>query len=247
MLVPFSPQAQPDVPAIAAASNIKFALDEIATQFAQETGLKLRISYGSSGNFVAQIRHGAPFELFLSADERYIEQLEQAGFTRDAGVDYAVGRLALVAPKQSSLQLDPQLVGLRIALSEGQISRFAIANPEHAPYGQRAKTLLQQLDLWDLLKPSLIYGENVSQAAQFAVSGSTQGGIIALSLASAPQFTSMGQYVELPADMHAPLTQRMVLMPNAGTTAQQFYRYLLTEPARATFLRYGFGLPQLVR
>ncbi|MCH1931113.1 molybdate ABC transporter substrate-binding protein [Shewanella sp. A25] len=242
-VVPSLCRADSDVPAIAAAANIKFALDDIAKHFTAETGLKLKISYGSSGNFVAQIQHGAPFEMFLSADERYIRELNKAGVIQGEGDLYAVGRLALVAPKGSPLTLDTELKGVKALVDAGKLDRFVIANPEHAPYGERAKEALVQLGLWDALQPKLILGENVSQAAQFAVSGSTQGGIVALSLAMAPQFKTMGNYVELPSTLHGSLEQRMTLLPKAGTTAQRFYQYLQTDAARTVFSQYGFGLP----
>ncbi|QBF84863.1 molybdate ABC transporter substrate-binding protein [Shewanella maritima] len=230
-----------DVPAIAAASSIKFALDDIAKQFSQDTGKRVRISYGSSGNFVAQIKHGAPFELFLSADRRYTQQLEQAGFTQGDGDIYALGKLVLAAPKNSPLQLDEQLNGVKALLASGKLSRFTIANPEHAPYGERARQVLQQLSLWQDIQPQLIYGENVSQAAQFALSGSTQGGIVALSLASAPRFKARANYIEIPQQYYQPLAQKMVLTKKAGDTAKAFYSYLQSDAAQAIFEQYGFG------
>ena len=238
------PAKATDEPIIAAAANIKFALDDIAKSFTTDTGNKVRISYGSSGNFVAQIKHGAPFELFLSADSRYIEQLQQDNIIADDGVLYAIGKLALVSPKNAKWALDPELIGLKKALAEGEISRFAIANPEHAPYGDSAKSLLIKQHLWQSIEPHLIYGENVSQAAQFALSGSTQGGIIALSLALAPQFKARSSYLELPANAYKPLAQRMVLLPKAGKTAADFFHYLQSKQAKMIFKQYGFGLPQ---
>ncbi len=234
-----------EVPNIAAAANIKFAMDKIATQFTQDTGKKVRISYGSSGNFVAQIRHGAPFELFLSADEKYIQQLHQLGVVTNDGDLYAIGRLALAAPKPSPLTMDVDLAGLRKLLQEGKLKRFAIANPEHAPYGERARELLNNMGLWNDVESHLIYGENVSQAAQFALSGSTDGGIIALALAMAPQFQAVGHYVALPDELYSPMYQRMVLTEKAGDTAKLFYQYLQQERARAVFAEFGFGLPAL--
>ncbi|MGS0693028.1 molybdate ABC transporter substrate-binding protein [Shewanella sp. 0m-4] len=233
--------AAQDVPAIAAASSIKFALDDIAKQFTQETGRKVRISYGSSGNFVAQIRHGAPFELFLSADERYIKQLAKAKQTLDDGVIYAVGQLAIAAPKSSPLTLNPNLEGLKQLLAANKLKRFAIANPDHAPYGERAKEVLQKLGLWQPIQPYLVFGENVSQAAQFALSGATQGGLVALSLASAERFKARANYVVIPQEYYTPLDQRMVLTLKAGETAKLFYSYLLSEPAQDIFADYGFA------
>ncbi len=232
-----------EVPAIAAAANIKFALDKIAADFTQDTGKRVRISYGSSGNFVAQLRHGAPFELFLSADDKYIYQLHKLGVTDSDGEVYAIGRLALAAPKRSPLVIDAELAGLKQLLEQGKLKRFAIANPEHAPYGERAKEVLQRLGLWQPLQAHLIYGENVSQAAQFALSGSTDGGIVALSLAMAPQFRAASHYVALPSEWHSPMNQRMVLTPKAGETAKAFYAYLSQPKARAIFTEFGFGLP----
>lgn len=230
-------------PVIAAASNIKFALDQVAKNFTQEMGLKVRISYGSSGNFVAQIKNGAPFELFLSADERYIQQLLSQGAIDNDGDRYAIGRLALVAAKGSKLSLDSELNGVKTLLASGEIKRFSIANPDHAPYGERAREALVQLGLWDELEDKLIKGENVAQAAQFALSRSTQGGIIALSLAKAPQFQKRGSYVALPEHLHQALYQRMVLTPKAGDTARLFYKYIQSDAARAVIQSYGFGLP----
>ncbi|MFQ6372281.1 molybdate ABC transporter substrate-binding protein [Shewanella sp. YIC-542] len=237
--------ASTEAPNIAAAANIKFAMDEIVKNYQQASGHHLRVSYGSSGNFVAQIKHGAPFQLFLSADEKYVDALQHAGMTQDNGVVYAYGRLALVAPKNSPLTLDEDLSGLKALLASGKLSRFAIANPAHAPYGERAKQLLQHHGLWQDLQPAVVYGENVSQAAQFALSGSAQGGIVALSLALAPQFQARGRYLALPQEQHRPLTQRMVLLNNAGSVAQDFFQYLQSEPARAVFSAYGFGLPKV--
>lgn len=237
------PSKASDIPIIAAAANIKFALDDIAHSFAEDTGKKVRISYGSSGNFVAQIQHGAPFELFLSADSRYIEQLHKAGIIAHDGTLYAIGKLALVRPKNAAWQLDSRFIGLKKALAENKIKRFAIANPEHAPYGNRAEHLLKDMHVWQSIAPKLIYGENVSQAAQFALSGSTQGGIVALSLALAPQFKARSEYIEIPDNLYKPLEQRMTLLPNANKTAGLFFNYLQSHKARDIFKHYGFGLP----
>lgn len=233
--------AEEKIPIIAAASSIKFALDDIAAKFEEDTGAKVRITYGSSGNFVAQIKHGAPFELFLSADERYTKQLSDAAKTQGNGVVYAVGKLVLAAPTHSPLRLDGQLQGLKKLLSHHQLTRFVIANPEHAPYGERAQEVLTHLGLWHSIQPHLVFGENVSQAAQFTLSGSTQGGIIALSLASSERFKRRANYVVIPQSLYTPLKQRMVLTLKAGPTAEHFYRYIQTAPAQQIFAKYGFG------
>ena len=230
-------------PSIAAASDLKFALDEIAAAFQKETGKAVRVSYGSSGNFLRQIAQDAPFELFMSADEGFVFQLVDQNLTVDRGALYAIGRIVLFAPRGSPLLPDAQLADLRRALADGRIARFAIANPDHAPYGRAAMEALKSTGLWDALQPRLVLGENVSQAAQFAASGSTQGGIFAYSLALAPAFSNAGSYALVPEHLHQPLRQRMVLTRKAGETARAFYAYLQQPAARTVLRRYGFALP----
>jgi len=230
-------------PNIAAASDLQFALSEIAVAFTRETGREVKLSFGSSGNFRRQISEGAPFELFLSADEAHVAQLAREGRTEGEGIRYATGRIVLFAATGSSLKPDAAMVDLRAAIADGRIRHFAIANPEHAPYGRAAKEALQAAGLWDALGPRLVLGENVSQAAQFATTGGAQGGIFAYSLALSPVVAGNGAYVLLPADSHAPLHQRMVLLKGAGATAREFYGYLQQPGARQAFRRFGFVLP----
>lgn len=235
--------AQVDAPALAAASDLKFALEEIAAQFRASTGREVRPVFGSSGNFYRQIEQGAPFQIFMSADESFVYKLADAGKAEDRGHLYAVGRIVLFARHGSALKVDSQLAGLRSAVSAGAIRRFAIANPEHAPYGRAAEQALKKVGLWESLRKKLVLGENVSQAAQFASGGSTEGGVFAYSLALSPQIARLGEYILIPEDMHEPLRQRMTLVKGAGVTARAFYRHLQEPPARAVFKRYGFGLP----
>ncbi len=238
-----SSRADGDGPVIAAAANLQFALEEIAEAFKKSTGHSVRISFGSSGNFVRQIRQGAPFEMFLSADEKFVRDLVDAGLTRDTGTLYAVGRIALFVPHGSQLEPDATLDDLAKAIDDGRITRFAIANPEHAPYGKRAVEALQHRGLWDKIQPKLIYGENVSQAAQFALSGNAQGGIIAYSIALVPRFSAAGRFVLIPEEWHSPLRQSMVLLKSAGPVAERFFAYVQEPEAREVFRKYGFLLP----
>ena len=242
-LSPIATHAVEPAPLVAAASDLRFALDEIAQAFARQTGTPVRIVYGSSGNFRRQIAEGGPFELFLSADEAFVLALAKEGRTVDEGVLYAIGRIALVLPEGSPLQLDPGLRDLAIAATDGRLRKFAIANPEHAPYGRAAQEALTAAGAWDAIRPRLVYGENVAQAAQFATSGSAQGGIVALSLAAAPGALGTARFVAIPESMHRPLRQRMVLTKRAGATARAFYGYLQEGAARAVLARYGFALP----
>lgn len=232
-----------DSPAIAAAANVRFALDEIKQQFKKETNLTIRPSYGSSGQLVQQIIHGAPFEIFISADSDYPLLLENAKKTQGQLVVYAIGRLALIKSSSSSLLLDSQLNGVSQALTKKQITRFSIANPAHAPYGLRAQDVLKNRQLWKPINNKLIYGENVAQAAQFAVSDSAQGGIVALALAKAPTFQMRGEFVIIDQRLHHPLLQSMVLTSTAGKTAKRFFSYLQSSTAQEIFVKYGFDLP----
>lgn len=229
---------------VAAASDLQFALEEVKNQFNAETGTQIQVVYGSSGNFFRQISEGAPFQMFLSADEVYVQQLAQKNLTLDEGLLYALGRIVIIAPHGSSLKVDANFDQLRLAVEHGLIRRFAIANPEHAPYGRRAEEALRHAGLWTALESKIILGENVSQAAQFATSGSAQGGIIAYSLALAPNVSRLGEFAVIPQEWHSPLRQRMVLLKTAGADAQAFYAYLQSAPAQAIMARYGFTLPQ---
>lgn len=231
-------------PVVAAASNLTDALNEIALRFALETGKQVRLSFGSSTNLARQIRQGAPFQLFFSADEEQALALARDGYAQDNGRVYADGRLVLFVPKGSPIKADPALRDLAAAVRDGRLRRLAIANPEHAPYGQRAQDVLIHAGLWPLLKDKLVLGENIGQAAQFTLSGSVEAGIIALSLARSPRLAGHGNYAVIPSSWHRPLRQRMVLTPGAGDTARQFYLYIKNPAARAILERYGFDIPR---
>lgn len=243
--VALAPSARADEagPVVAAASDLKFALDTIAADFSRHTGDPLRLSYGSSGNFFRQIVQGAPFELFLSADEDFVFQLAERRLVDGRGALYAVGRLVLYAPAGSPLTPDPALADVAAALADGRLRRFAIANPAHAPYGRAARQVLVNTGLWAQIEPRLVLAENVSQAAQFARSGSAQGGIFALSLVLTPGPPDTGRHVLLPDALHSPLRQRMVLARKAGAVARSFYGWLQRDEARAVLRRHGFALP----
>ena len=245
LLALLSGAARAEAPAVAAAADLRFALSELAERFRQDTGQPVRLSFGSSGTFTHQIEQGAPFELFLSADEAFVFRLADAGLTLDRGTLYAIGRVVVFAPHGSPLAVDTELEGLRAALANGTIRRFAIANPQHAPYGRAARAVLEHAGLWPDIESRLVLGENASQAMQFAAAGSSQGGIVPLSLSKAPEIAALGRFALVPAEWHRsePLRQRMVLLKNAGDTARAFYAYVRTPAARDVFVRYGFVLP----
>lgn len=238
-----------DVPTVAAASDLQFALTEAAERFRDETGRELRLNFGSSGNFRRQIAQGAPFELYLSADEAYVLALHEEGYTEDEGTVYAIGRLAwMQRPGRNDLPgEDAPLAAVREAIAahgagQGR-PRIALANPEHAPYGVAAKQALEHAGLWEETAPLRILGENVSQAAQFALTSDARGGLVAWSLALAPTLAERSDHVLIPEAWHAPLVQRMVLVKEAGETARAFYVWLQEEEARAVLADYGFRLP----
>jgi molybdate transport system substrate-binding protein len=231
------------VPVVAAAADLQFALTEVAQAFTQETKREVKLTFGSSGNFFRQIQQGAPFQMFLSADEQFVLDLAAKGLTVDDGALYAIGRIVIIAPYGSPLKVDGELADLKAALANGRLKKFAIANPEHAPYGRRAEDALRHIGLWDAIRDRLVLGENVAQAAQFATSGATQGGIIAYSLALSPSVAKLGPYALIPEDWHKPLYQRMALIKGAAETAQSFYAFMQGPSARAIMRRYGFVLP----
>nr|NLI50403.1 molybdate ABC transporter substrate-binding protein [Propionibacterium sp.] len=237
-----SPSASPSTTVrVAAAADLKYALEDVRAELAP-AGIDLALTFGSSGTFYQQLLNGAPFDVYLSADLAYPEQLARAGLAAPEDVfPYAVGRLAVWAPNDSPV--DPGR-GLQAVLDPGA-TKVAIANPEHAPYGKAAVAALTSAGLYDRVKPKLVLGENVAQAAQFVESGSAQVGIIALSLALAPPLTKAGRYAEVPLDTFPRLDQGGVVLNSAQdpAAAHRVRDFLLGDRGRAILKRYGFFLP----
>lgn len=236
-------ESTPRTPLIAAAASVRFAIEDVARAYYAQTGRRVRLTFGSSGNLARQIRAGAPYDVYLSADPRYVEALAGDGLTPDTGKDYLLGRLALIVPRASPLAVDGSLEDLRLALSDGRLQRFAIANPEHAPYGQRAEQVLRRAGLWEAIRERLVLGENVGQAAQFAVSGNAQGGIVAFALARAPAVSGRASAALIAKAWYTPLHHRAVLLNGAVVSAQQFYDYLSSPAAGEVFRKHGFERP----
>ena len=228
---------------ILAASDLKFALTRVASQYQQATGQAITLTFGSSGNMARQIQQGLPADIYMSADEDLVLQLARAGLTwgGDNGALYALGRLALLVAPGSAIPPDARLQGLRQQWA--LVRKFALANPEHAPYGRAAREALQSLGLWDMVQPRLVLGDNIAQATQFVTTGAAQAGITALSLVLAPELRGQGAFVSLPPELHSPLRQRMVLLAKASAAAVSFYQYLQQAAARAVLAEYGFGAP----
>jgi len=232
-----SRRAEPEKLSIAAAADLQFALDDASREFHQShprTGLQ--IAYGSSGNFYAQIRNHAPFDLFLSADVQYPRLLAQEGLANPESVFvYAVGRLAVWVPATSPL--DPAT-----ALRDPSIQHVAIANPQHAPYGSAAEAALRKMGIYDSVEKKLVLGENISQTLQFVQSGAADAGLVALSLAIAPPVRNQGRYWEVPLDTYPKMDQGGVILKNSAA-AREFRAWLLAPAGRRLLKRYGFYLP----
>ena len=234
------PALASDSPLVAVASGMQFAIREIADSFQQDTGIELRITLGASGKLFRQIENNAPFELFIAADDSLVQKLEQQQRMRTPRVIIARGRLAVFAAHGSPWQADAELRGLASALDANQVTKFAIANPAHAPYGQRAREALQSAGLWAQVKDRLVIGENVAQATQFAISGAAQGGIIAPSLLMSDKTSNRGEYALLPEAWHQPILHSMVLLQNSDETTMKFFHYLQSAKAQQILSRNGF-------
>jgi len=230
-------------PVVAAAANLNVALTEIAAAFEREHGSRVELVFGASGTLTRQIQDGAPFEVFLAADEEFPNQLASAGLTSDAGVVYATGRLVIFAPAGSPLEVDSHLEGLARLVQTGKAGRFAIANPDVAPYGRAAEAVLKKRGLWEALRPNLVLGDSITQAALFATTGNTTGGLIAYSLALTPEVAARGTYAVVPDGDYPPLRQKMVLLKRAGPQARRFYEYVQGTAAKAILRKHGFSVP----
>lgn len=237
-----SAQSQSHELRIAAAADLQFAMQDLAAQFEHATHTKVDVTYGSSGNFFSQLQNGAPFDLFFSADIEYPRKLEAAGFAEPKSLyEYAVGRIAIWMAKNAP----PDLAhfGWK-ALLDSNVKKISIANPAHAPYGRAAMAALKSAGVYDEVKSKLVYGENISQAAQFVQSGNAQAGIIAMSLALSPGMEK-GQRWEIPADLHPPIDQAAIVLKDAknASAARAFLEFVKSDAGRATLEKYGFTVP----
>lgn len=228
--------------AIAAASDLQYVMPALTERFTRATGQRVTVTYGSSGNFFSQIQHGAPFDLFFSADVEYPRRLAADGLVEPGSVvEYATGRIVLWWRKERPL---PSGRGLAALLEPG-VRRVAIANPEHAPYGRAAVAALRHARLYDQVRAKLVRGENVAQAAQFVESGNADAGILALSLALAPGLKERGAYYEVPEAFHLPITQAAAII-NASRHkdgARAFLAAMRAPDAIRAMQAAGFRLP----
>jgi len=227
---------------VAAAADLQFAMQEVATRFQQESGKTVKLIYGSSGNFAQQLQNAAPFDMFFSANLDYPRQLEAAGLTAPGTFyQYAIGKIVVWVPNDSKLDLSS---GLK-ALLNPSIKKIAIANPQHAPYGKAAVAAMQKENIYDQVKDKFVLGENISQTASFVASGSAEVGIIALSLALSPNMKDKGRYAEVDAGDYPAIEQACVIMRSSKNKdiAQQFLKFIQSPPIRELFKKYGFAIP----
>src|SRR6267143_2394812 len=237
-----SARTQGQVIAAAAAADLKFAMGELAGQFEKQTGTKVNVTYGSSGNFFTQMQNGAPFDLFFSADVDYAKRLEATGQAEPGTLyNYAVGRIVIWMP--SGIKADVNAQGMN-ALLDPAIQKIAIANPAHAPYGRAAVAALKKAGIYEKVEAKLVYGENISQAAQFVQSGNAQAGIIALSLAISPPMKD-GRSWQVPAEMHPAIEQAAIVLESAKNrdAARAFLEFVKSKESRATLEKFGFVIP----
>lgn len=229
---------------IAAAADLKFAMDELVTAFrADHAGTNVTVTYGSSGTFFAQLRNRAPFDLYFSADVAYPRQLAEAGHALDSMVfRYAVGRIVVWVPRRSSL--DVQALGIHSLLAPS-VKKVAVANPEHAPYGRAAVAAMQALGVYAQVHARLVLGENIAQTAQFVQSGAADVGIIALALALAPPMRDEGRYWEIPLPAYPRMDQGGIILAwtKEPDAARAFRDFVLARRGRDVLKRYGFFLP----
>ena len=243
LLLVCAPEVRPQELTIAAAADLRPALEEITSHFEATSGIKLRVSYGSSGNFYQQLQNGAPFDVFLSANVDYPKKLDSAGLVLAGSYyEFAGGRIVILVRADSKLELKD---GLR-ALLDSDVKKVAIADPNHAPYGQAAVAALKTEGLFDQVSSKLVTGENVSQAASFVLSGAADAGIVATSLALAPSARAQLRFVKVPAGEYPAIQQAMVVLKSSKnqTTAMRFEDYVKGEVAKAMLRKYGFEVPQ---
>lgn len=225
---------------IAAAADLKFAMDEIVAGFNKDhSGDGVQVVYGSSGKFHTQIQQDAPYDLFFSADIGFPRELARQGLAASEVKPYAVGRIVLWSSEMDAAKMT------LATLTDPKITKIAIANPKHAPYGKRAEEALKSAGLWEKLQSKLVFGENIAQTAQYVQSGNAQAGIIALALVLNPELSKKGGYYLIPDTMHDPLEQGFIITKRGAgkPLARQFAEYMGSKQTRSIMTKYGFVLP----
>lgn len=223
---------------VAVAANFIPPFRELAVEFEATTGHTIRVVAGSTGNFYAQIKNGAPFDVFFSADAERPTLLEEEGLAvKGSRLTYAIGRLVLWSP-------DPNLVQSERTLSSETFKHLAIANPKTAPYGAAAMQTMQKLGIWETVQPRIVMGENLGQTLGFIESGNAELGFVALSQVLDPKLNAKGSRWNVPTDLHHPIKQDVVLLEKgkANQAAKTLLEFIRSPQAQAIIERYGYGL-----
>jgi molybdate transport system substrate-binding protein len=226
---------------IAVAANMKDAFAEIAPLFKATGKPEMRVVYGSSGNFTAQIMNGAPFNVFIAADEHFPLELYKNGKTVNEGVVYAIGKLALITKTSSGISLADNKVEIARAIAKA--NKIAVAKPELAPYGKATVEYLKAEGLWDIAKEKLVYADNIGVATTYVVSGAADLGFTALSLAKSPEVAKDTHFILADSKLYQPIAQRMVLIKGAPQEAQDLYQFMQSPQAKSILRKYGFTTP----
>lgn len=227
---------------VAAAADLQTAMPELAKSFETQTGVSVDVVYGSSGNFFAQIQNGAPLDVFFSADSEYPQKLEKLGFAEPhTTAVYAIGSIVLWMPANAAC--NPEAEQWK-CLQQSSVKKIAIANPEHAPYGRAAIDALKKAGIYDHVKTKLVFGENISQAAQFVQSANAQAGILAYSLTRSPALSG-GKQWEIPGELYPPIAQTVIVLKAAKekAAAQEFVKFVTQGPGRAVLAKFAFQPP----
>ena len=241
LLLVFAQSVSAQQTTVAVAANMKDAFAEIDAAFRATGKPQIRVVYGSSGNFAAQILNGAPFSLFISADERFPMELYKQGKTLDTGTVYAIGKLALIAKTSSGVALTDKKAEIARAIAKA--NKVAIAKPELAPYGKAAVEYLKAEGLWDLAKDKLIYGDNIGVATMYVLTGGADIGFTALSLAKSPEVAKETNFLLVNSKFYEPIKQRMVLIKGASQEAISLYQFMQSAQAKLILQKYGYLTP----
>jgi molybdate transport system substrate-binding protein len=223
---------------VAGASDLVFVMQELTPLFEKESGIKVKFTPGSSGKLAAQIKEGAPFDVFFSANVAFVDDVIAAGACQaDSKALYARGRLVMWAGPNSDPPLPAELAGL----TDQRYARIAIANPEHAPYGAAAKQAMEKVGVWEALKPRIVYGSNIKETMQFVETGNADVAIIALALAVKAE----GKHIVIPEELHRPIDQGMVVCSRGKSSAagRKFAAFVARKETVAIMERFGFAVP----
>ena len=232
---------------VAAASNMSNTLSEITNQFEKQSGTRVKLSFGSSGNFARQIQQGAPFQIFLSADRKYVDKLADSGHKPVRIEEFARGRIGFFVPKGSKLSTSTNLEDIINSIEFDDYNRMVYANPEFAPYGTAAVQALHSAGVWNIDKSKLLMGENAAQALQFSLSGGVDVAVIPASYAVLPKVKDKGRFYLIPEQWHKPIQQYIALMSDSNPSATRFYDYLLSTEPQYILAKYGYSTGPVIK